>query len=287
MRSSVAELYVLGNASIDVTLNVARLPLAGETLMASGIVRAPGGKGLNQAVVAARTGAQVHFCAPIGTEPETAMLHAALARESFASLRLIAAALPTDLSTLVVAAGGENLIISTGDCADALTPELAADFVRPMRPQDWLLVQGNLSEPTTWAAVSRAPNIIFNTAPIRWISPRILHAATIVIANQVEASQITASPDPTTPLGGQTSIVTLGAEGCLLHHNGQTQHFPAARITAIDSTGAGDTFCGVLAAHCAAGTDLPTAITHAQNAAALAVSRPGCFAALPRAEELS
>ena len=139
MTRDGAELYVLGNASIDVTFNVPRLPAPGETLMARGMVRAPGGKGLNQAVVAARAGARVRFCAPIGGEAETALVHAALAREKFADLRMIVAGQPTDLSTLIVAEGGENCIISTGDCAEGLTPYIAKTFVRPMRAQDWLL----------------------------------------------------------------------------------------------------------------------------------------------------
>ncbi len=289
------EIYVLGNASIDVTLAVPRLPAAGETLMATGILRAPGGKGLNQAVVAARAGmawtaAAVKFCAPVGTEPEARMLPAALAREPFGGLRLIEATLPTDLSTLIVAEGGENVIISTGDCADALTPYIAGVFTRPMRPLDWLLVQGNLSEAATWAAVSRARQVVFNTAPIRWISPRILAASTVVVANQGEAREITGLADPAAAaaaLGGTMGIVTLGAAGCILARDGRTEHFPAPNTVAVDTTGAGDTFCGILAAGLAAGGAIEAVIGLAQAAAALAVTRRGCFGALPSVAEIS
>lgn len=289
MSPAGAELFVLGNASIDVTLNVPRLPAPGETLMARGIVRAPGGKGLNQAVVAARAGARVRFCAPIGREPEAALLHAAMAREPFADLRLILAEQPTDLSTLIVAASGENSIISTGDCADALTPYIAKTFARPMRAQDWLLIQGNLSEAATWAAVSLARNVVFNTAPIRWISPRILAASTVVVSNQVEAAEITGLTDPheaARALGGAIGIVTLGAEGCILAESGRTRHIPAPAVTAVDTTGAGDAFCGALAAALTAGVPIEPGIIAAQHAAALSVTRPGCYGALPSAAEL-
>ena len=287
--SGAPELYVLGNASIDVTLNVPRLPRPGETLMAHNLFRAPGGKGLNQAVVAARAGARVRFCAPIGAEPETALIREALAREPFIDLRLIEANQPTDLSTLIVAHGGDNVIISTGDCADALTPYIAGVFIRPIRPTDWLLVQGNLSEPATWAAVSRATNVVFNTAPIRWHSPRILAAATVVIANETEAHELTGLPDPEAAaavIGGKAGIVTLGAAGCILAQDGRITRFAAVEVAAVDTSGAGDTFCGVLAAGLAASGDFAAAIAHAQRAAALAVSRPGCFGALPSATEL-
>ncbi len=289
MKGGAAELFVLGNASIDVTLNVPRLPAPGETLMAHGILRAPGGKGLNQAVVAARAGAPVRFCAPVGREPETALLHAAMARETFADLRLILAEQPTDLSTLIVAEGGENCIISTGDCAEALTPYIAKTFARPLRAQDWLLVQGNLSEAATWAAVSLARNVVFNTAPIRWISRRILAASTVVVANQVEAAEITGHSDPqaaVAALGGAIGIVTLGAAGCLLAEGGRTRQIPAPAVTAVDTTGAGDAFCGTLAAALATGVPIDIAIADAQQAAALSVTRPGCYGALPSAAEL-
>lgn len=286
---ALSRVFVLGNASIDVTLNVPRLPHAGETLMASGVMRAPGGKGLNQAVVAARAGAKVQFCAPVGREPETAMLHAALALEPFAGLRLNVGDHPTDLSTLIVAAGGENVIISTGDCADGLTVDDASAFVAGMHEDDWLLVQGNLTEEATWAAVSGARNIVFNTAPIRWVSPRILAAATIVVANEGEAKILTGHDDPAlaaATLGGRIGIVTLGAAGCVVSDKGSITAFPAPNVVAVDSTGAGDTFCGVLTACLAADMPLEATIDRAQTAAALAVSRAGCFAALPSAAEL-
>ena len=291
MTRDGAELYVLGNASIDVTFNVPRLPAPGETLMARGMVRAPGGKGLNQAVVAARAGARVRFCAPIGGEAETALVHAALAREKFADLRMIVAGQPTDLSTLIVAEGGENCIISTGDCAEGLTPYIAKTFVRPMRAQDWLLVQGNLSEAATFAAVAAARNVVFNTAPIRWVSRQILAASAVVVANQVEAAEITGCSDPEEAargLGGGCGIVTLGAAGCVLAEGGQIRRFPAPVCVGpvVDTTGAGDVFCGVLAAGLAMGMDKVAAIGWAQRAAALSVMRAGCFAALPGVEEV-
>ena len=283
------EIFALGNASIDVTLNVPRLPVAGETLIASGMRRAPGGKGLNQAVMAARAGARVRFCAPLGPEPEAALVRQALAAEPFARLELLETDCPTDLSTLMVGADGENMIVSTGDCAAGVTPDRALAFITRMRATDWLLVQGNLTEAATWAAVARARKVMFNTAPIRWHSARILAAATVVVANQGEAEAITGERDPSQAaarLGGAIGIVTLGAGGCVVARGEQMFHLPAPRVHPVDSSGAGDVFCGVLAAGLAGGSALEAAIGHAQAAAALAVSRAGCFTAFPDAAEL-
>ena len=286
---ALSEIFVLGNASIDVTLNVPRLPVAGETLMARGIMRSPGGKGLNQAIMAARASAAVHFCAPVGREAEAAIIHRALAGESFASLRLIETNHPTDLSTLIVADDSENMIVSTGDCGDGLSADMACRFVANLRPDDWLLVQGNLTEEATWAAVSRGRNIVFNTAPIRWRSSRILAAATIVVANQGEAQAITGQSDPARAavlLGGKIGIVTLGAAGCIVAEAGEITRHPARPAVAVDTSGAGDVFCGVLTAGLALGETIKFALAQAQRAAALAVSRAGCFAGFPSAAEL-
>ena len=190
--------------------------------------------------MAARAGAAVRFCAPVGPEAEAAMLHRALAAEPFSRLELVEADYPTDLSTLIVGADGENMIVSTGDCADGITAARAAAFVADMRAADWLLVQGNLGEAATWAAAAQARQMVFNTAPIRWHSPRIQAAATVVVANQGEAEALTGLRDPAqaaAKLGGRSGIVTLGAAGCVLAQGGQTRHFPAPAVQAVDRGG--------------------------------------------------
>ena len=285
----MSRVFVLGNASIDVTLRVPRLPLPGETLMAHGIARAPGGKGLNQAVAAARAGAEVHFCAAIGREPEADIIRSALRDETLAGLRLLDAGPVTDLSTLLVAPGGANCIISTGDCAAALAMADACDFLAAMRGEDILLMQGNLSAAVTAAALARSRCAIVNTAPIRWPMAAMLHGAWIVVANEVEAAALTGTDDPMAAaprLGGRVGIVTLGAQGCVVAADGTVTHTPAVSAVAVDTTGAGDVFCGVLAAALARGCDITDAIEIAQHAAALAVARSGCFAAIPSAAML-
>ncbi len=281
----MSRLFVLGNASIDTTLRVPRLPAPGETLMADGIVRSPGGKGFNQAVVAARCGVAVRFLAPVGDET---LIRDALTAEGI-DATLVDVGQPTDLSTLLVAPDGENCIISTGACAFGLEVAAAEAFVSDMAPGDVLLIQGNLSLDVTLAAARRAPFVVLNTAPVRWDCAALLPLCRVVIANAGEAAEITGQTDPLAAArllaAGGAGIVTLGAAGCVLADPAPAVH-PAEAVAVIDTTGAGDVFCGVLAAGLLRGRPLADGVAAAQRAAAITVGRAGCYPSFPSREEL-
>ncbi|WP_160938399.1 PfkB family carbohydrate kinase [Teichococcus coralli] len=291
----MSRLLVLGNAGIDLLCPVPHLPRPGETLVAMDQVRAPGGKGLNQAVVAARAGAAVRFVAPVGQDGAAAELVAALGAEPLDGLALLPQDAPTDLSLLMVAADAENCILSLGAAADALPAAAAEAEAAALGPDDMLLVQGNLSRQATAAAmrmaVGRGARVLLNAAPLRWDMAALLPLCTLVVANAGEAEALTgqAGAEAAEALhhaGAGLALVTLGAEGCVAAGRAGTTHHAATPARAVDTTGAGDTFCGTLAACLLAGDALAPAIAAAQRAAALTVARPGAFAALPSAEEL-
>jgi ribokinase len=274
MGQAVSKVVVIGNAGLDLGLAVPHLPAPGETLVGTPSPRMPGGKGLNQAVVAARCGARVTFCAPLGNdEGEAREIEAHLAREQFDRLILPRLPHPTDFSLLMVLPTAENAIVSTSACSLALTFDAVAPALRGLTQDDVVLVQGNLSLDTTGAILAAAPRSLFNPAPVWPGAETLARRASIVVANEVEARAL-GRVEPT--------IVTLGAEGC--RWRGRT--FPAERVAAIDTTGCGDTFCGVLAALLAQGLPMERAIGAAQKAAALTATRPGAFAALPSRAEL-
>ncbi len=285
--------FVLGNAGIDLSLALPHLARPGETAVATSAMRSPGGKGLNQAVVAARAGARVRFCAPVGADADAGVVAVALALEPLAELRLLAKPVPTDQSIVMVAADGENSIVSLCGCADALTAAEAASFAAESTREDYLLLQGNLTELATLAAArAAAARIVLNAAPLRWPMTGLLRFCEVAVVNRGEAEAITGLSDPEAAawrlraLGCATAIVTLGAGGCLWVDAGGAGHMAAVAVTPLDTAGAGDTFCGVLVAQLGRGTALPDAIAAAQAAAALSVTRRGVFAALPRAVEL-
>jgi len=273
---------VIGNAGLDLTLAVPRLPLPGETLIGAEAARALGGKGLNQAVVAVRCGMAVRFCAPLGNDaPQAEEVERGLAAERFDRLVLPRLPHPTDFSLLMVLPGGENSIVSTSACSLALTSGAAEPVLRTLGPGDVVLLQGNLALDVTGAILASArlsgATTVFNPAPF-WPGAETLVAhCSLVIANRVEAKALGAALD------GVTSIVTLGADGCAF--GGRT--FAAEKVAAIDTTGCGDAFCGVMAAALARGLAIDAAIGLAQKAAALTATRPGAFHALPSREELA
>lgn len=291
----MAALYVVGNASVDVTLRVARLPLPGETLIATApALRAAGGKGLNQAVMAARVvaaaGGRVRFLAPVGGE--RGEIEAALAGAGLAELRLVGKDAPTDISVLLVAADGQNAIVSTGACAEALTPAEVRDFLAPAAAGDVVLLQGNLSEAATAAALGGPGWVVLNLAPVRWALPA-LPAGAVLVVNEVEAAQLAGGADARTAADaaralaarGIEVIVTLGEAGVMHAAGGRvTRHAaPVARV--VDTTGAGDVFCGALAAGLLAGAGMTAAIGLGQRLAALSVERAGCLGSFPTRDE--
>jgi ribokinase len=278
----VNRVVVIGNAGLDLRLAVPRLPLPGETLIGAEAARAPGGKGLNQAVVAARCGVPVRFCAPLGNDaPQADEVERHLAAERFEQLFLPRLRHPTDFSLLMVLPGGENSIVSTSACSLALTYADAEPALNDLDPGDVVLLQGNLALDVTGAILAAARRIgattVFNPAPF-WPGVETLVAhCSLVIANRVEAKALGAALD------GVASIVTLGAEGCLF----DGRMFAAGKVTATDTTGCGDAFCGAMAAAQARGIAIDAAIGLAQQAAALTATRPGAFDALPSREKLS
>jgi ribokinase len=277
---------VIGNAGLDLRLAVPRLPLPGETLIGSAGTRTPGGKGLNQAVVAARCGAEVRFCAPLGGDPaEADEVERHLRSEGFAELLLPRLPHATDFSLLMVLPDGENSIVSTSTCSLALAREQAEPALRSLGERDIVLLQGNLSLDTTAfilaAAQRQKAMTVFNPAPFWPGAEKLLGLCGLVIANRVEAESLAGSLQ-----AAGAAVITLGPDGCLLIERERRRSFPAETVTAVDTTGCGDTFCGVMAAALAHGFTIDEAIGVAQKAAALTATRPGAFEALPSREEL-
>jgi ribokinase len=283
----MSKVVVLGNAGLDLRLAVPRLPAPGETLIGSESARAPGGKGLNQAVVAARCGAAVRFCAPLGNDAAQAdEVERHLAAEGIAELRLPRLSHPTDFSLLMVLPDGENSIVSTSACSLAMTAADIAPALQDIGAGDVVLMQGNLRLDVTAHVLGTARAAgalaLFNPAPFWPGAEKLMPNCSLVIANRGEAEALG-------PALGQAerALVTLGGEGCVLNGPTGRRTFPAERVAAVDTTGCGDAFCGTLAAGLVKGLSIEGAIGAAQKAAALCATRPGAFAALPTRVELA
>jgi len=290
----MSRVLVLGNATVDQIHCVERLPAPGETVLARDIVRCAGGKGLNQAVAAARTGARVTLAAPVGRDSDATFLAQSLVGEGGLETQWLACDAPTDLSSIWVAQGGENVIVSSAACARSVSHDQAMRLCEALVPGDFLLIQGNLSAGATHAAAqsakARGALCVLNTAPIAWDMQNLLGLCDIVIANAGEAASLTAgAADVGLALrahGTGTGIVTLGPKGALIAGEDGQVTIPAPVVAAVDTAGAGDVFVGTLVGLLATGQPLELATRVAVAAASLSVTRRNTTPSFPTPGEI-
>lgn len=289
---------VIGNAVVDVAYQVERLPRSGETVLARERTVEVGGKGLNQAIVARRMGAEVRFCAGVGRDPGAATIRACLEADGLSTAWLVATPCATDQSIVYVARSGENCIVSTDAAAKHLTLGDVADVLVGVSPGDVLLMQGNLSRELTSLCLTQAraaaATTILNPAPIDFDYAGLWPLVDITILNQIEAQMLTAEAgiDAATAVlcrrGASKVVLTLGPEGALVREEPELpHHVPAPAVTAVDTTGAGDVLAGVVAAGIDRGLALLSAVRWAVAAASHKVTRPGTSSAFPTGVELA
>jgi ribokinase len=289
---------VVGNCTVDLSFAVPRFPQAGETVLAQEKHVDLGGKGANQALVAHRFGAAVRLAAPIGTDADGDWAVARLAATGLDTGAILRCAAPTDQSILYVTPDGENMIVSSHAAAASATPAWAEAAVTGLQADAaaaTLLVQGNLPEETTRAALAAARGLgmrtMLNPAPIQYGYDRLFPLADIAIVNAVEARTLGRRDDPVEGArairdgGVPVVIVTLGSRGALVLDGDGERAFPAPKVTAVDTVGAGDTFCGALVACLDRGIAMASAVAVAVQAAALTVTRKGTQSSFPDAGE--
>jgi ribokinase len=289
-------LFVVGNVTEDLLFRVPRLPSPGETLIALDRLSDIGGKGLNQAVIAARCGMDVHLIASVGAD-EAGQRARELAAAEPMRATLIEKPGPTDQSIIVVAEGGENHIISSAFAASALTVEDVATAMGEPRPGDVLLVQGNLSQATTLGVCNLARaaglRVVLNPSPIRWDYAPLWPLVDTTILNAPEACTLSGCNDiervaqHIADLGVDEFIVTRGADGAVRWQAGNRMAVPARSVAVVDTAGAGDTFCGTYIAARHAGAPPSAALSRAAGAAALTIGRSGTWSAFPSTKELA
>lgn len=276
-------LLVIGNAALDRCYRVERLPGEGESVLAAPATAEPGGKGLNQAVMAARSGAAVTLLAVLGSDAAGGTLRRHLRAEGLESRFLLDHPGPSDESIVLVGPQGDNLIVTTHAAAASLPVATLREALATIGAGDCLLMQGNLDEAATIDALAAARALgvgtLFNPSPLRPSATAALAHVDILIANALEASALAEIPVPVT-------ITTLGAMGARLTTSAGSRLFPAPTVTAVDTTGAGDVLAGVFAGRLTCGDPLETALGLAVEAASLKVGRGGTAAALPSAAEL-
>jgi ribokinase len=276
---------VVGSVNVDLVVAVEALPGPGETVAGGRFARWGGGKGANQAVAAARLGASVAFVGAVGRDPFGDDALRELAAEGVDVSAVARVDAPTGVALITVDASGENQIaVASGANAHVRVP--ATSF------GDAIVLLGHeVPDEAVVAGAEAGGRAILNPAPAREIHRRVLARGPILTPNASEAAQPTGERDPecaARALASRTGapvLVTLGAAGALLF-DGDCERFHAPRVDAVDTTGAGDTVNGALAAELAAGRDLRGAVRFALAAAALSTRAEGARGGMPRRDEV-
>lgn len=289
-------LTVVGSANVDLIASVPVLPTPGETVLGTSLLRAPGGKGANQAVAAARAGSEVAFIGRVGSDEYGKALHQAMQAAGVDMRHVIVDPVnPTGLALVTVDARGENEIVVIPGANGAVSPEDVDAARETIAASSYVLVQLEIPLETVRYVAGIAPEshtrVILNAAPAQPIDPKILRNVDILVANQHEIAALTGMGmpiDPATGAGLLTStgvkavVLTLGAEGVVIIQPGEMNaEIAAFPVTAIDSTGAGDTFAGNLAHALDSGQSLIEAARFASAAAALSVQKRGAQPSMP------
>lgn len=285
-------LLVFGSAIADFVFRMPHLPRAGETVLGEAGPALQGGKGLNQAIAAARDGGEARFVGCIGHDPNGLLLReAALAAGvDVTGLREVDDA--TGLACVCVDAEGRNQIaVSIGANRRA-----SAAQIDSIPPGTTLLMQMEVPQAENAALIARGraagARILLNLAPAGAMPPEALRALDLLILNESEAAWIGArlgQPGDARSLHAVLGIgvaVTEGERGVTAVTAEGVLHLPAHRVEAIDTTGAGDAWCGVLAAALDRGMPLEAAIRRASAAGALACTKAGAGPAMPHAAEI-
>lgn len=297
------KVIVFGSMNMDLSISAPRMPEAGETLAGSDFLTNAGGKGANQAVAAARLGAPTHMLAAVGEDAFGEQLAAGLAASGVDVSGVRRLAGTSTGVAVIVRTEGENRIVLSSGANHALSGEdVTADLRRVARQGDVLLVQGECDAAATEAALRTAYELglvtIFNPAPARPVPDDLWPCVDLVCLNETEcevmcgvlpadAETCRAAAGRLRALGAGAVVITLGGAGSFgVDVDGSELRAPAAPARVVDTTGAGDTFIGALAAGRVRGLALEAAMRWGARAAALTVSRLGAQQSIPTAEEV-
>ncbi len=296
----MASVLVIGSSNTDLVIRTNKLPAPGETVLGGTFFTAAGGKGANQAVAAARAGAQVTFIARMGCDDFGKRALSAFQCEGIDTRWIVSDLdLPSGVAFILVDDRGENSIAVASGANAALSPDQIQD--RAYQGAEICLLQLEIPVETVVQAVylstKNETRVVLNPAPAAALPEEIWPHLFLITPNQTETEHFTGIP-PNSPKniakaadkllqkGAQNAIITLGAQGAFLATSDQTLHIPAFKATSIDTTGAGDAFNGALACALSENQSLETAIRFACAAGALTVGKAGAQPAIPTRDQI-
>jgi ribokinase len=293
---------VVGGLNMDYVVRGATLPSRGETVTGDSLSTFPGGKGANQAVAAARAGADVTLIGRVGSDSDGEALLQALSADGIQLVPRAPAKERTGVALINVDAEGQNQISVAPGANRALSVRQVRIAAPTIASAKVLLCQfeapTNALHEALRIARKHGTYTILNPSPVRALSKRLPGYIDLLIANEVEAQAFTGLPATSRAqaraaaaalqaLGFADVVITLGARGALWADANSSEFQAAHRVAALDTTAAGDTFAGYVAASIARGSHLSDAVKHASAAAALSVQKAGAQPSIPSASEVA
>src|SRR5215470_10862149 len=283
-------IVVFGSINVDLIVPVARLPRPGETVLGGDYALLPGGKGANQALAARRAGAEVVLAGAVGADPFADAALDRLRGEGVDTRLVRVVEQPTGCAAIMVSSEGENMIaVAPGANASARSYQLPDDL---LCARTTLVTQMEVPPSETALLIRRTRahggRSLLNLAPALPVDPALLEEIDLVVANEGEVAATGLDPRQLAQRLRQGLVVTRGAAGTLaILRDGIRIEVPALAIEPVDTTGAGDTFVGVLAAALDLGSTLEAALRRASAAAGLACLARGAQTAMPHAATIA
>lgn len=290
--------FVFGNAAIDEVFLVRDLPVPGESVLGTVGDSCLGGKGANQAIALGRTGVPTTFVAAVGADWYGQKIREAVSLEPLNITLLERPDLASDRSIIFAQADGDNVIVTTNDCAASITLAECMSVLTAARTGDAVLLQGNLRAEVT-AALCRECRVrdlylVLNPSPFDAAFKELVPLADALFVNETEAQGLTGQSrmeaiESFLGMGARQVVLTLGREGSLLGSREEILQVPAVPVEVVDVTGAGDCFEGVaVGSALSRGTRIDeAALLHASRAAAHTIRRVGAAASFPSSGQIA
>lgn len=294
---------IVGSLNVDTTLRIKRMPLPGETLAAEGKSSAAGGKGANQAVSAARSGAQTAFIGEVGKDNSGQMMLDEMKANGIdvAGIRENDQ-VGTGTASILLDENGQNSILIYGGANQQLSPTDVEAAKDKITAADFVVAQFETPQAATLRAFQLAKangvTTILNPAPAQKINPEVLKLTDLIIPNETESAELTGViiTDETSMLisaakfaqmGVRNLIITVGAKGAFYCTQDGYSFIPAFKVNAVDTTAAGDTFIGALSSQLKPDmSNIEKALVYAQRASSLAVQKMGALPSIPTREQI-
>jgi len=295
-------IVVVGSCNTDMVVKSHRLPVPGETVLGGAFMINPGGKGANQAVAVARLGGKVTFISKTGND-----LFGKQSIEMYDEEKINTdysfsdPTLPSGVALIMVDTNGENCIVVASGANASLSPQDIDKAKQVIESADILLMQLEIPMETVEYAAELAHKkgikVILNPAPAAFLSNKLLECLYAIVPNETEAEMLSGikvsdwesakqAADIIAAKGVDIVVITLGSKGALIKEGDIYNNIEAEKIDAIDTTAAGDTFCGALSVGISEGMSIVEAVRMANRAAGITITREGAQAAIPYRKEL-